>query len=205
MTSIRPYRPADREDVYRICVLTGNNGGDATGTHSDDSVIPDVFAGPYLALEPELAFVVDTGEHVAGYALGTANTRRFVERYRAEWLPGFAERYLAPVDSVGTAGPASDLIELGLRPERMLIAEVDDYPAHLHIDLLPGIQGQGLGRALIRAVLKALRERGVPRLHLGVSAANTSALAFYERLGFVPLPSSTAADPLLGIATDARL
>ena len=37
----------------------------------------------------------------------------------------------------------------------------EDYPAHLHIDLLPEVQGQGWGRLLIATLVDALRERGV--------------------------------------------
>ncbi len=36
-------------------------------------------------------------------------------------------------------------------PERMLIPELADYPAHLHIRLLPEFQGQGWGRQLATA------------------------------------------------------
>ena len=36
-----------------------------------------------------------------------------------------------------------------------------EYPAHLHIDLLPELQGQGWGRRLIDTLVAALRERGV--------------------------------------------
>ena len=62
-----------------------------------------------------------------------------------------------------------------------------EYPAHMHIDLLPRLQGQGLGRALIETLADALRERGVPGLHLGVSTENPGAIAFYHRVGFVTL------------------
>jgi ribosomal protein S18 acetylase RimI-like enzyme len=67
---------------------------------------------------------------------------------------------------------------------------VDRYPAHLHIDLLPRAQGHGLGRALVTTLTDALRERGVPGLHLGVDPANTGALAFYARIGMVPVPTA---------------
>ena len=55
---IRGYRPSDRADVYDVCVRTAEAGGDARGMYRRDDFIPDVFAGPYLALEPEgaLAF-----------------------------------------------------------------------------------------------------------------------------------------------------
>ena len=206
MSVIRRYQPTDRGDVYRVCVMTGTSGGDATGLHANDDVIPDIFAGPYLAIEPELAFVVDTGERVAGYVIATGNTRRFARRYREAWLPAFAAKHprTMPRPASG-ATPADRMIDLGYRPERMLIAEVDEYPAHLHIDLLPEIQGQGLGRSLIRTLLAALNERGIRNVHLGLSPTNTSARAFYDRLGFHELHSSTASQPLLGIATDAAV
>src|SRR5690606_4384619 len=65
----------------------------------------------------------------------------------------------------------------------------DRYPAHLHIDLLPEAQRQGLGRALIDTLIDALRGRGVAGLHLAASIGNTDAIAFYPRVGFPPLPS----------------
>jgi ribosomal protein S18 acetylase RimI-like enzyme len=95
------------------------------------------------------------------------------------------------------------MTDRGYRPENMLIDEVDAFPAHLHINLLPSVQGQGLGRELIRTMLTALRERGIPAVHLGVSATNVSASAFYRRLGFTELASSTPEHPLFGIRTDA--
>ncbi|GHS89166.1 hypothetical protein AGMMS50218_14780 [Actinomycetota bacterium] len=70
-------------------------------------------------------------------------------------------------------------------PEEIAPADVlAQYPAHLHIDLLPRAQGGGLGRRLITALADALRERGVPGVHLGVEARNTGARAFYARIGF---------------------
>lgn len=200
-TRIRPYRASDRDDVYEVCLRTGAAGTDATGLYSSDELIADVFAGPYLALEPELAFMVDVGDRVAGYVIGVADTRRFVDAYRAEWLPVFAARYPRQAPRPGEQW----LVDAGYEPERMIFAGLDEYPAHLHIDLLPELQGQGLGRTLIRTLLEALRERGVPALHLGLAAENTAARAFYDRVGFHELRSSTPESPVLGIATDAAV
>jgi ribosomal protein S18 acetylase RimI-like enzyme len=79
--------------------------------------------------------------------------------------------------------------------------ELDRYPAHLHIDLLPENQGQGLGRTLLDTLRSALAARGVPGVHLGMDPANTRARAFYDRYGFHELPSHSPDAPLLGIAT----
>ena len=193
---IRPYTPADYDAVSRICLLTAEGGGDATGLYVSDDLMPDIFARPYVSLEPDLAFVVEDEQGVGGYILGVVDTRRFVERFRSEWLP----RIEAAYEHTEPVVTKDDLIRhLGFWPERMLIAEVDEYPAHLHIDLLPRLQGQGLGRQLIEMLCSALRERGVPGLHLTMDAANTTARAFYDRLGFTELPSSTPDAPVLGI------
>ena len=60
----------------------------------------DIFAAPSVTLEPHLAWVVDTGSGVAGYLVATADTSAFVERYRTEWLAGFAAKYQLPEPAV---------------------------------------------------------------------------------------------------------
>ncbi|MFB9309084.1 ribosomal protein S18 acetylase RimI-like enzyme [Agromyces hippuratus] len=203
MPEIRPYRPADREQVARICLLTAAAGGDATGVYSDDALMPEVFALPYVEYAPELAFVVADGERVLGYVIGVADTAAFVEWWRREWAPGFAARHPSPGAPTGREPDFTEaqLLEAGTAPERMLIDELAEYPAHLHIDLLPELQGQGFGRRLIDTLRGALAARGVPAVHLGMDAANIGARAFYDRLGFHELPSSRVNSPLLGIAT----
>lgn len=178
---IRNFRPEDRADCYDVCVKTGLGGQDATGVYRDDDLIPEIFCGPYVDLEPGLAFVVDNGARVVGYALGAADTRDFVERYRAQVLPAFARRFGA---MAGVSDDEREMTELGLQPQRMLIPELDDFPAHLHIDLLPEAQGQGLGRQLIETLLDELAARGATGVHLEMDPANEGAGAFYARLGF---------------------
>lgn len=200
MNSIRPYRPADRADLYDICVRTGASGTDATGLYSDDDLLPDIFAGPYVAYEPDLAFVVDTGERVAGYVIAVADSHAFARWYDEHWLPGFRRKH--PLEQAATPNER-EVIGYGLDQHEAIVPESDRFPAHLHIDLLPELQGQGFGRRLIRQALAALRDRGVPGVFLRVSSANVAALAFYHRLGFRELPSSRPDAPALAIATDA--
>lgn len=184
--TLRPYQPDDLADVHDVCVRTGHAGGDARPVYPDPEILPVVFAAPYVHLEPELAFVVDNGERVVGYILGTADTAAFARRVRAEWLPRVRDRYPAPAGP--PSSPAEHIADLLHHPERFVHPELADYPAHLHIDLLPDYQGAGLGRALMRRFLAALAARGVERVHLGMDSANTRAGAFYRRLGFHELP-----------------
>lgn len=62
-TSRHPsLRPRDRAALYDICVRTGHEGGDARHLYPEaPALLPDIFAGPYAELEPELAFVADDG------------------------------------------------------------------------------------------------------------------------------------------------
>jgi len=199
---VRPYHPgdpADRVGVYDVCVRTADAGGDATGLFSTDDLMPDIFAGPYLELEPDLVFVLDDGERVVGYVLGTADTAWWAAQQRARWLPTVAAKYPLPTDP---RTREEHLVDLLHHPERNVHPELAAYPAHLHIDILPGHQGGGWGRALMRAYLAALRERGVPAVHLTMLTANTPARAFYDRLGFTELPLVIPEVTVLGAPTD---
>ncbi|WP_461038258.1 GNAT family N-acetyltransferase [Streptomyces mayteni] len=188
--TIRGYRPADRDALHEICIRTGFQGGDATGRFREPAILPTIFAEPYAELEPELVFVADDGDGVLGYIVGTADSVRYYADFRERWLPTLADRFPAlPASSAGEpADPDEDLRNLLHHVELMLVPEIAaEYPAHLHIDLLPPGQGRGLGRRLMTAFLDTLRSRGVPGVHLGMSPANTRARAFYDRLGFTPL------------------
>ncbi|SBT44097.1 GNAT family N-acetyltransferase [Micromonospora narathiwatensis] len=200
---VRRYRPADHDAVYDICVRTADAGGDARGKYAGDDLMPDLFAGPYLHLEPELAFVLADAGRVVGYVLGTADTLAFVRAYRREWIPLLADRYPAPSGPPRT--PDDEMIALHHHPERMLLPELAAYPAHLHIDLLPSHQGQGHGRRLLETFLTAAHAAGAPALHVGMVTANVRARGFYDRLGFqmIPVPDPGPVT-YLGRPTDHR-
>ncbi|GIG67166.1 GNAT family N-acetyltransferase [Phytomonospora endophytica] len=185
MPSIRHYRPADEAALRDICVRTAHVGGDARPHYRDPGILPEIFAVPYARLDPSLAFVADDGERAVGYILGTGDTTAFVRRFRDQWLPSIADRYPAPTGVVGLDPTPDDVMRHLLHtPERMLVPELAAYPAHLHIDLLPGFQRAGHGRALVAAFVDALKATGVPGVHLGMVTENTAARAFYDRVGF---------------------
>jgi ribosomal protein S18 acetylase RimI-like enzyme len=198
---IRGYRPADLDAVYDICVRTAEGGAGAAGMYATDQVIGDIFAAPYVTHDPQHAHVLDDGDgNAVGYILGTADTAAFVRWYRDVWIPETADRMPPPADPPVT--PDDDLLALHHHPEHMLVPELAGYPAHLHIDLLPDWQGKGWGRGLMTAFLTGMAAAGVARVHLGVLSTNTSARAFYGRLGFHEIAVAGAAPvTYLGIET----
>jgi len=184
---IRKYRPADEDAVYEICLRTGRDGADATGMYLDPRLAGHVFAGPYVRLEPEFAWVLDPGDGrpPIGYVLGVLDTRAFEERCEREWWPKLRARYPDPSGVPATERTPDQIRMHTIHHPWLAPAEiVKDYPSHLHIDLLPEAQGGGNGRRLIDTLQTALAAAGSPGVHLGVSAANENAIAFYRRLGF---------------------
>ena len=182
---IRPYRDRDLAAVYAICVQTADAGGDARGMYSSDDLMPDLFAGPYAFLEPQLAFVLADEREAVGYVLGTADTAAFARAYRERWIPRLAGRYPVPPQPPVTL--EDQLLALHYRPERLLWPGLLDYPAHLHIDLLPAFQGAGYGRRLVDPFFAAAGRAGACGVHVCVVASNVKAIGFYRRLGFETL------------------
>ncbi|WP_188316358.1 GNAT family N-acetyltransferase [Solihabitans fulvus] len=185
---VRPYRPADAAQVHAVCLATAVDSNPNGPEPADPDLIGHVFAGPYLALEPGLAFVLADEEGVAGYVLGAADSVDFYRRWRRDWSPRFADATVAAGADPDT--PDARLIGLLAAPERMLPTDVADYPAHLHVDLLARARRRGHGRTLLTTLFAALDARGAAGVHLQVSEHNPNAHAFYASLGFAELARS---------------
>lgn len=198
---VRPFQAFDLPGMYRVCLRTGDSGRDATGLYGDPDLLPHIYAGPYPAADPGLTFVAADARgcsatssrpptampSTAGWrSTGGPSSDCATRSRRRPRLHAAAD----PADPADSADPGDgtkdrqcvEHIHRPGPPEPKTLYE--RYPAHLHIDILPRGQGAGLGRRLMEALLTALRERGVPGLHLGVGAGNPGAHAFYLRLGF---------------------
>lgn len=184
MVTLRPATLADRNDVESICTQTGDDGSDASDQYDEPTLLAALWASPHLVADPALGTIVVDDEGPAGYLVATADTAAFEAWCERMWWPALRDRH--PLQA-----PRRDrdqqLVALIHAPEATPASITGQYPAHLHINLLPRVQGQGLGRTLIERLIGQLRERGVEGVHLGVSGTNHRAIAFYEHLGFTRL------------------
>lgn len=180
--TIRPFEVGDTDACYEICLRTADNGNDATALHTDPRIVGEVWVAPYLARHPECALVIEDDEGVGGYVVGAPDTAAYDAWVDAEWFVPLRARYPKGCFPDGTADAAC--VELIHSPPRMPPDVVEAYPAHLHIDLLPRLQGRGYGRPMMNALFERVRDAGAPAIHLGCSPENTNAIAFYRRLGF---------------------
>jgi len=183
---IREFAPGDETALVQICMRTADAGRDATGILQNDALWADLFALPYPRRHPDLTWVVEDDDGlVAGYIVATDDTDAFERWFRDEWWPSRSGRYAR------TGERQQELLRHGDERAPGRERHAREYPAHLHIDLLPGLQGAGFGRRLIDTLLDELRRRGVRGLHLGMDPKNVGAAAFYERIGFERLSSPT--------------
>ena len=181
---IRRATPGDTKALYEICLLTGDAGEDAS-THYSDPMLPGhVWAGPYAALEPDFVFILSQDDRPVGYVVGTPDTATFENRLEREWWPRVRELLAAFRPAAALDQATLDRINT---PERHDPSQLVDYPAHLHINLLPEAQSAGWGRRMIETQLEAMRQAGVRGLQLGVHPRNTRAKGFYEHLGFTDI------------------
>jgi ribosomal protein S18 acetylase RimI-like enzyme len=179
---IRPAREEDRPALYDVVLHTADNGGDATALHRLPDIQGDIYTGPYLAFEPEFAFVLEDDQGPAGFVLGALDTRRFEDRLERDWWPPLRLKY---ADAAKKDLLPDDLRLLAMihNPHRAPEAILPEYPSHLHIDILPRQQGKGQGRRLLETLFGALAASGSPGVHLFVGARNERAIAFYQRMG----------------------
>lgn len=187
-TTIRPYRPEDLPALYEICLKTGDSGADGTHLYVDPMVIGEIYAAPYGILNPSLAFVAEDEDGVAGYIVGAADTHAFEARLEAEWWPSRRPLYADPSDVPPTRWTPDQVRAWQIHhPRPTPQAVVDAAPAHLHINLLPRLQGQGIGTRFVDTWRAAVAAEGVARIHLGCSIDNHRALRFYDRYGWTRL------------------
>ncbi len=184
---------SDLPYLYDICLKTGAEGADATPEFTDPWLIGQYYAAPYLVYNSRYCLVAEKDHIPRGYLVGTDNTVQFNQWFEKVWLPPIRRRYPeAQGESQNTASKReTDMISRLHRPvytpDKTTEPWITDYPAHFHIDLLPELQGQGIGTTLIEEFFRQLVLAKCPGVHLDVSKRNTGAVTFYEKTGFVVL------------------
>jgi ribosomal protein S18 acetylase RimI-like enzyme len=181
MANIRPYRPDDLNALYSICLATADAGEDASRLYRDPNLVGHVYAAPYGVLAPQATFVIEDSDGVGGYIAGTEDTHGFEDLKECEWWPRLRAIYSDPR---AVASPDDRMAHLIHHPVKTRHRLYTAFPAHLHVNLLPRLQGQGFGGRMMSTWLAAIAAMGVLRAHLKVGLRNPRAVAFYTHYGF---------------------
>ncbi|KAL0577079.1 hypothetical protein V5O48_004922 [Marasmius crinis-equi] len=184
--TIRKATEADVPALSRICLLTADAGSSAEALHDYPELPGLIFSVPYVKLPTTWAFVLvdEASDTVIGYIVGSTDTREY-ERYAEEhWWPPLAEKYPPSIAKKPTDEKYMGFLQKMFRAPD---ANIAFSPAHLHINILPGYQRQGLGRKMIEKAIEYLKEAEVGGVWLGIDPRNQNARKFYERVGFKPI------------------
>jgi ribosomal protein S18 acetylase RimI-like enzyme len=185
---IRDYRSGDEAAAFYVCMKTGDHGGDGEPFFREDpDALGRIYVDPYLRFEPELALMLEDDEGVCGYALAARDTKGFYDRYERELRPVLMKEFPDPDGPAESWGRVEETYHLYHHPDYFSPEPYEQFPAHLHIDLLPRAQGGGHGRKMIEELLSRLRRLKLPGVHLGMSGVNHAAYGFYRHLGFSEL------------------
>ncbi len=199
---IRSFEPGDERAAYYVCLKTGNHGDDGEPYYkSDPGALGRIYVGPYLRYAPDFALMLQDDQGICGYALGTLDSKAFYDRYEQEWRKELIARFPQPSGDACSWDRVQQVHFVYHNPEYYYPRDYDQYPAHLHIDLLPRAQGQGFGKAMMHELLDRLKTAGAPGVHLGMSVDNDRAYRFYQKLGFVELERN-AETIYLGLAIE---
>ena len=185
MFAIRTFRSGDLDAIYAISLATGHEGGNASHLYSDPKLIGHIYSAPYVLLEPRLALVVEDDEGIAGFAVGTPDTRKWQERLESEWWPKLRRQYADPASRPAGEWSADQRRAYTIHhPQRAPQQVVELYPAHLHLNLLERAQGRGAGKILFSEWMALASQQGVGATHVGINSANTRAVRFWSKRGF---------------------
>jgi GNAT superfamily N-acetyltransferase len=168
-------------------LATGLAGADASHLHGDGTLIGHIYSAPYACLEPALALVAEDSQGVAGFVVGVVDTQAWEERLEREWWPRLRARYPCPSGSPSEWSADQKRSALIHSPGRTPARIAKEYPAHLHLNLLPRLQGQSMGSALLRKWILLARSKGADAIHVGVNRENERGLRFWACSGFQPL------------------
>ncbi|OBT75705.1 hypothetical protein VF21_05942 [Pseudogymnoascus sp. 05NY08] len=204
----------DEVAVSRICEITAPPDLRSVLAPAPSAPLaPYLWALPYVRLEPGTCFVLDASDITAlaadassadvtgtsslvpsscvGYILCAPSTPSFVATYEETYLPTLPSSWAAPPPPAlkwEGATLAGGVLQALHSPGSMLHSDfpalVEEYPAHLHIDLLPAFQSKGWGAKMIERLEIELRAKGVRGVHLVMGAGNGDAERFYGRQGF---------------------
>ena len=186
---IRPYEPRDRAALRQICSDTADAGRPIERFFPDREVFADVLTNYYTEFEPQSVFVAENGDDIVGYVTGSIDTKRFLRTML--WRIGPVVLVKALLRGTLWHPQAVRLfranIGMWLKNGYRTGPTLNNYPAHLHVNVRDGFRGQGLGERLVEAFCKRARAAAIRGVHAGVSAENLQGRHFFEELGFIEL------------------
>lgn len=178
---VHKYEEREYQQVQEVCIATGQSG--IFEQKEMQGVLLTAFCHYYIEQEPDNCFTALDEDKVVGYILCAENA--------GTWAANFQHIYTEQQANSALNSFYQGLTEVPLR-------YAAEYPAHLHIDILPDYQRRGIGFKLMDTLVTHLKEKGVPGLMLSVAIDNEKGINFYKKYGFTIL-EKTPREIVMGV------
>jgi hypothetical protein len=181
---IRPYRPADRAAIRRICADTGFLGKPIDPIFEDRELFADYLTAYYTDAEPEATFVCELDGEVKGYAMGSLFPRRKAW-YEARHLPllalrGVGRYFLRPYNAASRR-----YVRWILTQSRREVPVTPRAMPHLHFNILAEARSVAGTRALLDTLFAYLLAQGARQVYGQVVSYGTRrGERMFARYGF---------------------
>lgn len=172
MINIRNYKKRDFDAVRFVCL---NSDGAVIKKELQECIL-HTFCDYYIEREPENCFVLDDDSKAVGYIICSQDFNTFKKIFEEEYLP--------------LNKPLGDRLYNWAKKSIVLHDKYKtEYPAHLHIDLLPQYQHKGYGGKMLLTLFEHLKEKNIKGVMLSTQSNNFNAISFYKKFGFTQLDS----------------
>lgn len=170
MYVIRKYKPSDKDRLRYICKETTGEENKKNPALLDSIAV--IFNDYFTEYEPDNIFVAtDENDTAVGYVICSTDISLFRKKMMTEFSKRVKKTYPASLPML-----YATVIAVYITPKK--------YRTHLHIDLLPEAQRQGLGTRLIDSLVSHLKEKGFRNVSVMTISKNSMGYKFYTKYGF---------------------
>lgn len=166
---IRPMKRSDKAAVERICLATASDYLNSTEKLQEYTLL--MYSRYYTRMLEDSFVAVNYKDKPIGYILCAPDYNAYKNSFYRNELKQM--KNISMFKCISTLGEIAYMKRFA-----------KEYPAHLHIDILPQYQHQGIGKKLMCSLFNHLKSNNVKGVMLTVSADNKSAIEFYKMCGF---------------------
>ncbi len=162
---IRPYSPADRDAVRRICCETGFSGDPVDPLFSDRDVFADFFTRYYTDWEPESAWVAEIHGEVIGYLIGCIRYRYY--KWIDMWILAsvITPKVIARLLTGRYNAQSRKFLWWSCLKAPFETPPAPKEAAHFHVNLLPEYRTSGAAHQMFYKFMNYLEEQKIKRVY----------------------------------------
>lgn len=166
---IRAMKSSDKAAVEQICLATASDYLNSTEELQEYTLL--MYNRYYTRMLEDSFVAVNFNDEPIGYILCAPD----YDTYKSS----FYRNELKQIKNISMFKCISALGEIAYMKRY-----VKEYPAHLHIDILPQYQHMGIGHSLMNHLFAHLKSNSAAGVMLTVSSSNKNAILFYKKCGF---------------------